>query len=157
MTRTSVAGLANRDAFALRRKFHPESTGAKYAPTVLWRAKSPMRWNRPHATVGHAPCPAQRSTSTQIAYEADRKGYSITSAKTRRCRRRGYLVAICTGRPMPKGAANVMEMFAIHRGPRLGTPALSTCLTISRLRASRPQGRVRISEGDQLFRPCSAG
>jgi cobaltochelatase CobT len=109
-----VRGTA--DAFALRRKFHDEGTAAKYAPTghLAREIYDAMETARCEAVGARAMPGTAGNIDAKIAYEADRKGYSglVKREDAPLSVAAGYLVRhLATGRPMPKGAATVMEMW----------------------------------------------
>jgi cobaltochelatase CobT len=117
MTRDEVMlARGTADAFALRRRYHDEGTAARYAPTgalarEIYEAMETARCE----AVGATSMPGTAGNiDAKIAHEADRKGYSqITQASDAPLSvAAGYLVRhLATGRDMPKGAANVMEMW----------------------------------------------
>lgn len=117
MTRDEVLlARGTADAFALRRKFHNEQTAAKYAPTgpLAREIYDAMETARCEAVGARAMPGTAGNIDAKIAYEADRKGYSsITKREDAPLSvAAGYLVRhLATGRDMPKGAANVMEMW----------------------------------------------
>ncbi|WP_054007944.1 cobaltochelatase subunit CobT [Cypionkella psychrotolerans] len=117
MTRDEVLlARGTADAFALRRKFHNESTATKYAPTgpLAREIYDAMETARCEAVGARAMPGTAGNIDAKIAYEADRKGYAqITKREDAPLSvAAGYLVRhLATGRDMPKGAANVMEMW----------------------------------------------
>ncbi len=93
----------------------------------------------------------------KIGHEADRKGYAqITRAADAPLSvAAGYLVRhLATGRPLPKGAANVMELWrAVHRGAgRRHAGAVSTTLLADQQGFARLARQViaDLGYGDQL-------
>ena len=117
MTRDEVMlARGTADAFALKRKFHSDATAARYAPTgaLAREIYDAMETARCEAVGARAMPGTAGNIDAKIAYEADRKGYSqITRSEDAPLAvAAGYLVRhLATGRPMPKGAANVMELW----------------------------------------------
>ena len=117
MTRDEVLlARGTADAFALRRKFHNETTATKYAPTgpLAREIYDAMETARCEAVGARAMPGTAGNIDAKIAYEADRKGYSsITKREDAPLSvAAGFLVRhLATGRDLPKGAANVMEMW----------------------------------------------
>lgn len=117
MTREEVLlARGTADAFALRRKFHNESTAARYAPpgALAREIYDAMETARCEAVGARAMPGTAGNIDAKIAHEADRKGYSqITRSEDAPLAvAAGYLVRhLATGRDMPKGAANVMELW----------------------------------------------
>ncbi len=104
------------DAFALRRKYHDAKTFGKYMPQGqmardLYEAMETARCE----AIGARDMPGTSGNiDAKIAAEADRKGYAqITrSADAPLSVAAGYLVRhLATGRQLPKGADNVMELW----------------------------------------------
>ncbi|MCF1707255.1 cobaltochelatase subunit CobT [Tabrizicola sp. J26] len=104
------------DAFALRRKFHDDAVDARYAPTgqMAREIYDAMETARCEA-VGARYMPGTAvNIDAKIGQEADRKGYAqITqAADAPLAAAAGFLVRnLATGRDLPKGAANVMELW----------------------------------------------
>ena len=117
MTRDEVLlARGTADAFALRRKFHNETVAVKYAPTgpLAREIYDAMETARCEAVGARAMPGTATNIDAKIAHEADRKGYSqiTTSAEAPLPVAAGYLVRhLATGRPMPAGAANVMNLW----------------------------------------------
>ncbi len=117
MTRDEVLlARGTADAFALRRKFHDESTAARYMPQgpLAREIYEAMETARCEAVGARAMPGTAGNIDAKIAHEADRKGYSqITqSADAPLPVAAGYLVRhLATGRAMPPGAANVMDLW----------------------------------------------
>jgi cobaltochelatase CobT len=117
MTRAEVLlARGTADAFALRLKYHDEGTAARYAPQGqmardLYEAMETARCE----AVGARVMPGTAGNiDAKIASEAERKGYSqITQAsEAPLATAAGYMIRhLATGRPMPGGAANVMELW----------------------------------------------
>jgi cobaltochelatase CobT len=117
MTRDEVLlARGTADAFALRRKFHNDATAAKYAPTgtLAREIYEAMEIARCEA-VGARDMPGTAGNiDAKIGHEATRKGYGdITQAADAPLPvAAGYLVRhLATGRDLPKGADNVMNLW----------------------------------------------
>ncbi|MFN3641412.1 MAG: cobaltochelatase subunit CobT [Gemmobacter sp.] len=104
------------DAFALRRRYHDEGTAAKYLPQGqmardIYEAMETARCE----AVGARTMPGTAGNiDAKIGHEAERRGYAqITqSADAPLAVAAGYLVRhLATGRELPKGAANVMDLW----------------------------------------------
>ncbi|MDU8944905.1 cobaltochelatase subunit CobT [Ovoidimarina sediminis] len=104
------------DAYALYRKYHDERTAARYAPPGqmardLYDAMETARCE----AVGARAMPGTASNiDAKIAVEADRKGYGQIreASEAPLAVAAGYLIRhLATGRPLPKGADNVMELW----------------------------------------------
>ena len=117
MTREEVLlARGTADAFALRHKFHDPKTAAKYMPQGqmakdLYDAMETARIEAVGAQ--HMPGTAG-NIDAKIGNEAMRKGYDgITDAANAPLSvAAGYLVRhLATGRDLPKGAENVMELW----------------------------------------------
>ncbi|MEO6300040.1 MAG: cobaltochelatase subunit CobT, partial [Paracoccaceae bacterium] len=117
MTRDEVLlTRGTADAFALKRRYHDDKVSAKYAPTgpLAREIYDAMETARCEAVGARAMPGTAGNIDAKIANEAERKGYgSITnSAEAPLPVAAGYLVRhLATGRPMPKAAANVMELW----------------------------------------------
>ena len=117
MTRDEVLlARGTADAFALRHKFHDAKTAAKYMPQGqiardLYEAMETARVEAVGAR--HMPGTAG-NIDAKISDEAARKGYDqITqAADAPLATAAGYLIRhLATGRSLPKGAENVMELW----------------------------------------------
>ncbi|MFQ1699788.1 cobaltochelatase subunit CobT [Loktanella agnita] len=117
MTRDEVMqARGTADAFALRHKFHDEKVAARYMPQGqmardLYEAMETARIEAVGAQ--HMPGTAG-NIDAKIGAEAKRKGYDqITqSADAPLSVAAGYLIRhLATGRDLPKGADNVMELW----------------------------------------------
>jgi len=104
------------DAFALRRRYHDDGIAAKYQPQGqmardLYEAMESARAE----AVGARDMPGTLGNiDAKIFNEAERRGYSqIRSAQEAPlAQAAGYLVRhLATGRPMPGGAGNVMDLW----------------------------------------------
>ncbi len=117
MTRDEVLlARGTADAFALRRKFHDEGTAAKYAPTgpLAREIYEAMETARCEAVGARAMPGTAGNIDAKISHEAERKGYAqISRAEDAPLAvAAGYLVRhLATGRDLPRGAANVMELW----------------------------------------------
>ncbi|MEM8632344.1 MAG: cobaltochelatase subunit CobT [Pseudomonadota bacterium] len=107
------------DAYAMRHKFHDTATHTKYEPQGqmardLYEAMETARCDAMGAR--HMPGTAT-NIDAKIGAEASRRGYDqITSAADAPLAvATGYLMRhLATGRPLPKGAQNVMELWQEH-------------------------------------------
>ncbi len=117
MTRDEVLlARGTADAFALRRKYHNETTSARYAPTgqLARDIYDAMELARCEAVGARAMPGTATNIDAKIAHEAERKGYAqITSAADAPLPvAAGFLVRhLATGRDLPKGADNVMTLW----------------------------------------------
>ena len=117
MTRDEVLiARGTADAFALRHRHHDAGVAQKYAPQGqmardLYEAMETARCE----AVGARDMPGTLGNiDAKIAAEADRRGYSqIRQAQDAPlAQAAGYLVRhLATGRPMPGGAGNVMDLW----------------------------------------------
>ncbi|WGV17269.1 cobaltochelatase subunit CobT [Fuscovulum ytuae] len=117
MTRDEVMlARGTADAFALRRKFHDDTVAARYAPqgNLAREIYEAMETARCEAVGARAMPGTAVNIDAKIAHEAERKGYSqITNMQDAPLSvAAGYLVRhLATGREMPKGAGNVMDLW----------------------------------------------
>jgi len=117
MTREEVLlARGTADAFALRRKFHDDFVAARYAPQgQMARDLFDAMENARVEAVGARYMPGTAGNiDSKIANEARRKGYDqITQASDAPlATAAGYLIRhLATGRPLPAGADNVMELW----------------------------------------------
>ncbi|MCU0900886.1 MAG: cobaltochelatase subunit CobT [Cypionkella sp.] len=117
MTREEVLlARGTADAYALRRKFHDEAVSARYAPTgqLARDIYDAMETARCEAVGARAMPGTAGNIDAKIGHEADRKGYGqITNTQDAPLAvAAGYLVRhLATGRDMPAGAANVMNLW----------------------------------------------
>ena len=117
MTKAEVLlARGTADAYAMRLKFHDESTAARYAPQGqmardLYEAMETARCE----AMGARAMPGTASNiDAKIETEAERKGYaSLQQASEAPLPvAAGYLIRhLATGRDLPKGAENVMELW----------------------------------------------
>ena len=117
MTRDEVLiARGTADALALRRRHHDAAVAARYQPAGqmardLYEA---METARCEAVGARAMPGTLGNIDAKIAQEAERKGYGqIRAAQDAPlAQAAGYLVRhLATGRPMPGGAGNVMELW----------------------------------------------
>ncbi|MFW8636792.1 cobaltochelatase subunit CobT [Cribrihabitans pelagius] len=117
MTREEVLlARGTADALALRHKFHDDATHAKYVPQGemardLYEAMETARCEAMGAR--HMPGTAS-NIDVKIRNEAIRRGYDQmkTSSEAPLAASAGYLIRhLATGRPLPEGAANIMELW----------------------------------------------
>ena len=117
MTRDEVLlARGTADAFALHHKFHNPKTAAKYMPQGqmakdLYQAMETARVEAVGAR--HMPGTAG-NIDAKISHEAMRKGYDQISqaADAPLATAAGYLIRhLATGRPLPKGADTVMDLW----------------------------------------------
>ncbi|MEN9409993.1 MAG: cobaltochelatase subunit CobT [Pseudomonadota bacterium] len=117
MTRDEVMlARGTADAFALRRKFHDDGVAARYLPqgNLAREIYEAMETARCEAVGARAMPGTAVNIDAKIAHEAERKGYSqITAMQDAPLSvAAGYLVRhLATGRDMPKGAGNVMDLW----------------------------------------------
>ncbi|MDE3238305.1 MAG: cobaltochelatase subunit CobT [Paracoccaceae bacterium] len=117
MTRDEVLlARGTADAFALRHRYHDAKTHSKYAPQgqmarELYEALETARCE----AVGAEEMPGTASNiDAKIGFEADRKGYSQITRREDAplATAAGYIVRqLATGRPLPKGAENVANLW----------------------------------------------
>ncbi|MCJ8139390.1 cobaltochelatase subunit CobT [Falsirhodobacter halotolerans] len=117
MTRDEVLlARGTADAYALRRRYHDEGTSARYAPTgpLARDIYDAMETARCEAMGAEDMPGTATNIDARIGHEAARKGY----AQIRRSQdaplsvAAGYLVRhLATGRPLPEGADNVMNLW----------------------------------------------
>ncbi len=159
MTRDEVLlARGTADAFALRHKFHDPKVGARYMPQGqmaqdLYEAMETARVEALGAQ--HMPGTAG-NIDAKIGNEAARKGYDqITQAADAPLSvAAGYLIRhLATGRDLPKGADNVMELWRGFIEDHCGGTLESLEDTLSDQQAFAKFARQLISDmgyGDQL-------
>ncbi len=159
MTRDEVLlARGTADAFALRHKFHDPKVGARYMPQGqmaqdLYEAMETARVEALGAQ--HMPGTAG-NIDAKIGNEAARKGYDqITQAADAPLSvAAGYLIRhLATGRELPKGADNVMELWRGFIEDHCGGTLESLEDTLSDQQAFAKFARQLISDmgyGDQL-------
>ncbi|MEM0949350.1 MAG: cobaltochelatase subunit CobT [Pseudomonadota bacterium] len=117
MTRDEVMlARGTADAYALRHKFHDDGTGAKYAPQgqMARDIYDAMETARCEAMGARAMPGTAGNIDAKIAVEAERRGYDQIreAADAPLANAAGYLIRhLATGRPLPKSAENVMELW----------------------------------------------
>jgi cobaltochelatase CobT len=104
------------DAFALRRRYHDEATAAKYQPVgqMAREIYEAMETARCEAMGARMMPGTAGNIDAKIGHEAERKGYAqlVRSEDAPLAVAAGYLVRhLATGRPLPKGAANVLDLW----------------------------------------------
>ena len=159
MTRDEVLlARGTADAFALRHKFHDEAVSNRYMPQGqmardLYEAMESARVE----AVGARYMPGTAGNiDAKIGAEAERKGYDqITQASDAPLSvAAGYLIRhLATGRPLPRGADNVMELWRGFIEDQAGGTLENLSEIISDQRAFAKFARQVISDlgyGDQL-------
>ncbi|HEU0221062.1 MAG TPA: cobaltochelatase subunit CobT [Paracoccaceae bacterium] len=117
MTREEVMlARGTADAFALRLRFHSDATHARYAPKgeIARALYECMETARCEAMGARAMPGCADNLDAKIAADARRHGYEgiRDTAKAPLAEAAGYLVRhLATGRRLPNGAANVMELW----------------------------------------------
>jgi cobaltochelatase CobT len=117
MTRDEVLiARGTADSFALRRKHHDAATYTKYSPTgQMARDMYEAMENARCEAVGARDMPGTLGNiDAKIGSDAERKGYSqIRSTQDAPlAQAAGYMIRhLATGRPLPGGAGNVMELW----------------------------------------------
>ncbi|MFT7253373.1 MAG: cobaltochelatase CobT [Paracoccaceae bacterium] len=159
MTRDEVMlARGTADAYALRHKFHDESTAARYAPTgqMARDIMEAMEAARCEA-VGARDMPGTAGNiDAKIANEARRKGYGEIreASQAPLATAAGYLIRhLATGRQMPPEAANVMELWRGFIEDRCGETLTSLDDTLPDQKAFAKLARQLIDDlgyGDQL-------
>lgn len=159
MTRDEVLlARGTADALALRHKFHDAAVAARYAPQgqLAKEIYDAMESARVEA-VGARYMPGTASNiDAKIATEATRKGYDQISSSTDAplSVAAGYLIRhLATGRPLPKGANNVMELWRGFIEDQAGGTLETLEDTLSDQRAFAKFARKIIEDlgyGDQL-------
>jgi cobaltochelatase CobT len=117
MTRDEVLlARGTADAFALKRRFHDAGVSSRYMPTgqLARDIYEAMEAARCEAVGARAMPGTAGNIDAKIAHEAERKGYAqVTQAADAPLPvAAGYLVRhLATGRDMPRGAQNVMDLW----------------------------------------------
>ncbi|UWQ23590.1 cobaltochelatase subunit CobT [Leisingera aquaemixtae] len=146
------------DALALRHKFHDDATHAKYAPQGemardLYEAMETARCEAMGAR--HMPGTAS-NIDVKILNESIRRGYDQmkSSSEAPLAASAGYLIRhLATGRPLPEGAANIMELWRGFIESQAGGTLENLDETIADQAAFAKLARQVISDlgyGDQL-------
>ena len=104
------------DAFALRRRYHDEAVSTRYSPTgpLAREIYEAMETARCEAVGARAMPGTAGNIDAKIANEADRRGFAQISSTQEAplSVAAGYLVRhLATGRDLPRGAQNVMELW----------------------------------------------
>ncbi|MEL7115276.1 MAG: cobaltochelatase subunit CobT, partial [Pseudomonadota bacterium] len=104
------------DAFAMRMRYHDEGTAARYAPQgqMARDIYDAMEIARCEAVGANAMPGTASNIDAKIANEAERKGYAQMSQASEAplALAAGYMIRhLATGRDLPKGAENVMELW----------------------------------------------
>ena len=159
MTRDEVLlARGTADAFALRHKFHDVGTHARYAPQGqmardLYEAMETARVE----AVGAEYMPGTAGNiDAKIGHEAQRRGYSQIKEPSEAplAVAAGYLIRhLATGRPLPEGAQNVMELWRGFIEDRAGGTLEDLEATLSDQTAFSKFARQIIDDlgyGDQL-------
>jgi cobaltochelatase CobT len=126
MTRDEVMlARGTADALAMKLRHHDEGVSARYAPTgpLARDIYDAMETARCEAVGARAMPGTAVNIDAKIAHEADRKGYAqITQpADAPLPVAAGYMVRfLATGRPLPRGAANVMDLWKAHLAAEAG-------------------------------------
>ena len=117
MTRAEVLlARGTADAFALQRRYHDPQTHARYTPSgpMAREIYEAMETARCEAVGARAMPGTAGNIDARIADEAQRKGYAMLrdAADAPLAAAAGYLVRhLATGRPLPEGADNVMQLW----------------------------------------------
>ncbi len=117
MTRDEVLlARGTADAYALRRRFHDDGTAERYMPQgpMARDIYEAMEGARCEALGGRDMPGTAGNIDAKIAAEADRRGYGgiAQAADAPLAVAAGYLVRhLATGRDLPQGARNVMELW----------------------------------------------
>ena len=104
------------DAFALRRRYHDEAVASRYSPAgpLAREIYEAMETARCEAVGARAMPGTAGNIDAKIANEADRRGFAQISSTQEAplSVAAGYLVRhLATGRGLPRGAQNVMELW----------------------------------------------
>ena len=107
------------DAFAMQKKYRDDATYNRYRPQGQLASDiyDAMETARCEAIGARAMPGTAGNIDAKIADEADRKGYAqvTETGEAPLAVAAGYLVRhLATGRPLPKGADNVMELWREH-------------------------------------------
>ncbi len=120
MTRDEVMlARGTADALAMRLRHHDEGVASRYAPVgpLAREIYEAMETARCEAVGARAMPGTAVNIDAKISHDADRKGYAqITQASDAPLAvAAGYLVRhLATGRDLPRGAANVMDLWRNH-------------------------------------------
>ncbi|MBL3563984.1 cobaltochelatase subunit CobT [Rhodovulum sulfidophilum] len=117
MTRDEVLlARGTADAYALRHKYHDGATHARYRPSgqIACELYEAMEMARCEAVGARVMPGTAGNIDAMIAAEAARKGYAQAreASEVPLAVAAGYIVRhLATGRPLPKGAAQAMELW----------------------------------------------
>ena len=117
MTRDEVLlARGTADGYALRRRFHNDTTHLKYAPDgeMAREIYEAMEIARCEAVGAHDMPGTAGNIDARIAHEAQRRGYAQIreASEAPLAVAAGYLVRhLATDRPLPEGADNVMQLW----------------------------------------------
>ena len=159
MTRDEVMlARGTADAFALRRRYHDDAVAAKYAPEgqLARDIYEAMETARCEAVGARAMPGTAGNIDARIAHEAERKGYAqITQpADAPLSVAAGYMVRhLATGRPLPRGADTVMNLWSGHIAQTAGATLEGIDAALSDQAAFARMARQVIADlgyGDQL-------
>ena len=104
------------DGYALRRRYHDAATHSKFSPDgeMARDIYEAMEFARCEAVGAHDMPGTAGNIDARIAHEAQRRGYAQIreTSEAPLAVAAGYLVRhLATGRPLPEGANNVMELW----------------------------------------------
>ncbi|MBS1303802.1 cobaltochelatase subunit CobT [Loktanella sp. SALINAS62] len=159
MTREEVLlARGTADAFALRHKFHDASTDTRYAPQgqMARDIYDAMETARVEAVGARAMPGTAGNIDAKIGNDAQRKGYDQikSAADAPLAVAAGYLIRhLATGRDLPPGADNVMELWRGFIEEQAGGTLESLSDTLTDQRAFAKFARQIISDlgyADQL-------
>lgn len=159
MTRDEVLlARGTADAFALRHKFHDPKVAARYMPQgqMAQDLYEAMETARIEAVGGEYMPGTAGNIDAKIGNEAQRKGYDQISQASDAplATAAGYLIRqLATGRDLPKGADNVMELWRGFIEDHCGGTLESLSETLNDQQAFAKFARQLISDmgyGDQL-------
>ena len=117
MTRDEVMlARGTADGYALRRRYHNPATHAKFSPDgeMARDIYEAMEFARCEAVGAHDMPGTAGNIDARIAHDAQRRGYSQIreASEAPLAVAAGYLVRhLATGRPLPEGASNVLELW----------------------------------------------
>ncbi len=117
MTRAEVLlARGTADAYAMRMRYHDEGTGARYSPDGQMAREifEAMETARCEAVGARAMPGTASNIDAKIENEASRKGYDTIdkASEAPLAAAAGYMIRhLATGRPLPDGADNVLELW----------------------------------------------
>ncbi|TPE50178.1 cobaltochelatase subunit CobT [Amaricoccus solimangrovi] len=159
MTRDEVMlARGTADAYALRLRYHDDALHRRYAPPgdVAAALFESMETARCEAMGARVMPGTAGNIDAKIAEEARRYGYAEITDQTRApmAQAAGYLLRhLATGRPLPKGAGNVMELWRGFLEQNAGPTFAALRDSLDDQRAFARAARQVIEElgyGDQL-------